>query len=199
MLASPNEMRAYLAAEDSALLRSVLSSYSGQSCLEIGSGNGGALLDLADGFSSVVGTDIVKPGLSDWKQPGVDFVLTDRASCLQDRAFDLVAFNPPYIATESVEDRATDGGRALHVPLAFLGEALRVVRRDGVVLMLLDGETSIGPFESLCDRMGFRLRKIAGRHLFYEELAVYEATSQVTGIDGADPVTLEGHDASMFP
>jgi len=165
----------YAAAEDSAFLTEVLSSYSGSTCLEIGTGNGGALPRLAERFSLVVGTDIIRPGPSGWSRAGANLLLTDLASPFRPGTFDLVAFNPPYLATEAVEDTATDGGRVMEVPLAFLREALRVVRREGVVLMLLNQDAPIDLFETRCLDSGFALRQVATKHLFYEELAIYEA------------------------
>jgi release factor glutamine methyltransferase len=89
----------YLASEDSALLRSALGAYSGETCLEIGAGNGGNLLSLSERFDMVVGTDVVRPDMDDWKEKGPSYVLADGGSCLKDAAFDLVAFNPPYLKT----------------------------------------------------------------------------------------------------
>ncbi len=177
----------YEAAEDSALLTSALFSYSGLCCLEIGAGNGGALPRLADRFSVVVGTDVCSPGRSEWRKAGTNFVLTDFASSLRPRTFDLVAFNPPYLATDTVEDPTTDGGRGMEVPLAFLLDALRVVRREGVVIMLLNQEAPLELFERECLSSGFRLRRLATKHLFYEELTVYEATA-IDGSPAEDPL-----------
>ena len=147
----------YIAAEDSELLRSVIASYSGSSCLEIGAGNGGGLLELANRFSLAVGTDLVLPRVSDWSGKGAEFVLTDVASCLRDRSFDLVAFNPPYLATDSVEDRATDGGSdamkklvkplrhgQITIPKEFR-EALALGDEDLLSISLVDGKLEVEP------------------------------------------------------
>lgn len=173
----------YLASEDSALLRSALTGYSGGRALEIGAGNCGNLIELAKKFDTVVGTDIARPGLTDWKGSGASFVLADAGSCLREESFDLVAFNPPYLRAEAAGDAAVEGGVSLEVPLKFLREALRTVKRTGRVVLLLNTEARLGDFEEECSRRDFRLRRLAGRRLFYEELVVYEASRALNGAE----------------
>jgi release factor glutamine methyltransferase len=167
----------YIASEDSALLRDVLQEHSGGCCLEIGAGNGGNLVDLSKRFDLVVGTDLVRPGMTDWKEGGANFVLADSASCVRPLSFDLVAFNPPYIPAE-VEDRAVEGGRDLEVPKKFMRDALRVVKSSGSVTFLLNGEAEVGEFDDMCRREGFHLERKRSKHFFFEELTVYVASRQ---------------------
>ena len=165
---------AYVASEDSALLRRALEGRSGGCSLEIGAGNGGNLACLAEGFQLALGTDLVLPSMVDWKDAGAGFVLADGASCLRSGVFDLVAINPPYLP-EDVEDRAVDGGRLLEVPKKLLREGLRVVKKDGEVLLLLSGSAELPEFEALCEEAGFTLRLFDSKKLFYEELFVFSA------------------------
>ena len=167
--------RPYLASEDSALLRGVLRTYTGGSALEIGAGNCGNLVALAQGFETVVGTDIVLPGMTDWRTRGADFLMADGASCFQVGSFDLVAFNPPYLPEVTV-DPSTEGGAGLEVPMKFLREALRAVKRTGRIVMILNDQAPTGEFKAECLHHGFRLTKVATKHLFFEELSVYEAS-----------------------
>ncbi len=164
----------YIASADSALIRRVLRGFSGGSALEIGAGNGGNLIDLAERFGVVVGTDVVRPEMADWSEKGAQFVLADCASSLRDSTFDLVAFNPPYLRGE-IEDRAVDGGPELEAPKRFLKEALRIVKPAGKVVFLLNEEADLGEFERICAALGFRVRKVASERVFFEELAVYVA------------------------
>ena len=167
----------YLASEDSALLRNALGSYSGGICLEIGSGNGGALLNLAGRFDLAVGTDLKRPGMDDWKGSGGQYLLADCASCLRDSSFDLVAFNPPYLPEDGGHDSTVEGGIGLEVPKRFLEEALRVVRPTGRVVMLLNDQADIDEFARVCAARGFILRIIGSRRVFFEELTVCEASA----------------------
>jgi len=167
----------YISSEDSALLRSALHGLSGGSCLEIGAGNCGNLLDLRRRFELVVGTDLLRPTTSDWRGKGIEFVLADAASCLRHDAFDLVAFNPPYLDLEVSEDRAVEGGKGLEVPKAFLREALRTVKQTGKIVFLLNDAADVGEFEELCSQKSFVLNRVAARRVFFEELAVYSAAA----------------------
>ena len=164
----------YIASEDSALFRDALREHTGDRCLEIGAGNGGNLVELSKRFRLVVGTDLVRPSMTDWKEGGANFVLADSASCVRPQSLDLVAFNPPYIPTD-VEDRAVDGGRDLEVPKKFMREALRVVRSSGSVLFLLNDEAEVYEFEEICNVVGFHLERVKSKRLFFEELTVYSA------------------------
>ena len=165
----------YVASEDSALLRSAFQGLSGGSCLEIGAGNGGNLLELGKRFRLVVGTDLVRSAASDWKRMGIEFLLTDTASCLRPETFDLVTFNPPYLAVEVSGDRAVEGGRGLEVPKAFLREALRTVKRTGKIVFLLNDQADIAEFEEICSEKCFVMTRVAARRAFFEELSVYSA------------------------
>lgn len=169
--------KSYLASEDSALLREVLKTRSGESALEIGAGNGGNLIVLSDGYRNAVGTDIVRPRMTDWRASGADFLLADGASCLRPASFDLVAFNPPYLPVEVIDDSSTEGGVDLEVPMKFLREALRTVKPTGRIVMLLNDQAPVERFEAECSRHGFSLAKVASQHLFFEELSVYEGSA----------------------
>ena len=164
---------AYLASEDSALLRRALRGCSGGSSLEIGAGNGGNLVELSTGFGLVVGTDIARPSMADWKTAGASYILAEGAACLRPSVFDLVTFNPPYLARIVRDDPAVEGGRNLEVPKSFLREALRVVKATGRIIFLLNDEANIEEFERLCEDSGFALEPLATQRLFFEELVVY--------------------------
>ncbi|MDE1857870.1 MAG: hypothetical protein KGI26_02220 [Thaumarchaeota archaeon] len=166
----------YISSDDSALLRGAIRGRSGGACLEIGAGNGGNLVELAKGFETTAGTDLTRPSMRDWAESS-NVVLADRAGCFRDGVFDLVVLNPPYLAGAGTGDLAVDGGAELEVPLAFLEEALRVVRGDGSVLFLLNQEADLGVFERACGVRGFELRRVATLRLFFEVLSVYEAAS----------------------
>jgi release factor glutamine methyltransferase len=165
----------YLASADSALLRRALEGCSGGSCLEMGTGNGGALLELSKRFGLVVGTDVLRPEMADWKEAGANYILGDVASCLRPSIFDLVAFNPPYVAAKLANDRAVEGGERLEVSKAFLRDALRVVKRSGVVIFLLNDDANPLEFEKICAEYGFSMQAKESERVFFEELTVFLA------------------------
>ena len=166
--------RPYLAAEDSALLREALEGYYGGSFLEIGAGNGGGLVSVRERFGTRTGTDVVRPGISDWSDSGADFVLCDKAACFRDGVFDVVAFNPPYLRSE-VNDRAVDGGERLEIPAELMREALRVTKAGGKIVFLLGEDGGEDEISEVCEQWGAQMRKVAEKRIFYGALTVYEA------------------------
>ena len=163
----------YISSEDSELLRSAIRERRGEYFLEVGTGNAGAIKLASGRFSVSVGTDIARPTMTEWKGTA-DFVLADGASCFRPSTFDVVAFNPPYLPEDDL-DRAVGGGRLLEVPKAFLRDSLRVVKRNGEVLFLLNNEAHPEEFERICAEHGFDLRRITSRRHFFESLTVYSA------------------------
>ncbi len=160
--------RVYLASDDSNLIKRVLRRYSGEYCLEVGAGNGGNLLELEKTFKLVVGTDLVRP------ERASNLVLADRATCFRDSVFDLVAFNPPYLPSEAVEDIAVDGGRdGVEVPLSFLEEAIRVVKPTGKIVILISNYNPLEKFKEFCAENGLKMSLLDSEDLFYERLSVY--------------------------
>ncbi len=168
----------YLPAEDSYLLGEALESCGargGGACLEIGFGTAAVLAGVSERFGLAVGTDVIGlPEARLAKAPRIEVVLADRASCFRDKAFDLVFFNPPYLPSGQVEDRAVDAGRGgMEVPFAFLDEALRVMKDDGETMVLLSDHGDLESFVSRCRGLGLSVERAAGRRLFFETLVVF--------------------------
>jgi release factor glutamine methyltransferase len=166
----------YLYSDDSRLMGFALSQLvGGESFLEIGVGNGGNQILVKDKFDLVVGTDIVN--LKDVKRenPFAELIMADRASCFQESVFDVVAFNPPYVPSETIVDKKVDGGpNGVEVPLDFLKSALEVVKKSGKILILLSSEDRIPLFQEFCQEHLLVSKKIAERKLFFETLTVFE-------------------------
>lgn len=176
----------YLPAEDTRLLIKSLRHASGGRCLEIGFGSGAAISTVAKRFELAAGTDIM--GLSQAviaRSPRVDLLIADRATCFRDRSFDLVFFNPPYLPSQAVEDRAVDGGpTGIEVPAAFMEEGARVLRKGGRMLVLLSAEGDLKGFVTRARALGFTSRRVASKKLFYETLVVF---SLKRGVNPKDP------------
>ena len=169
----------YLPSEDTATLARVLRTYGGRRCLEIGFGSGAVLDTLVTRFETVVGTDLVSLSQAVAAKRDADVILADRATCFRDGTFDLVTFNPPYLPSEGIEDRTVDGGKGgLEVPFYFLEEALRVLRQDGTIVMLLSDEADLEEFRAYCEVRGLRVIEKARTELFFENLFVFELTRE---------------------
>jgi release factor glutamine methyltransferase len=166
----------YISGEDSELLRKVAKRYKGQKCLEIGIGSGSNLMELSENFDWTVGTDIdYTDGFNRVKKRASGIFHADRATCFRDQVFDLVIMNPPYLPSDTIEDRAVDGGKeGFEIPTQFLKEAVRVISPLGVILIVL---SSFSPFSRLmgfCEQEEMTVKEIESKSLFFEKLCVYE-------------------------
>lgn len=173
------EDEVYPPSEDTAALARVLRSYRGNACLEIGFGSGAVLQSLVPRFETVVGTDLLSLTQAADAKGDAEVVLADMASCFRDGVFDLVAFNPPYLPSEGIEDRTVDGGKGgLGIPLAFLGDGLRVLKPGGRVVLLLSDEADLGEFRRVVHGMGLAVEEKAKEGLFFENLYVFEVSGR---------------------
>ncbi len=177
-------MEPYKPSEDSVLLRNVVDSLSASLALEIGCGVGFVLESLAQRCVFVIGVDVDRSSLNQarlrLKEKGLtnfEVLCCSSAEPFKAKAFDLIVFNPPYLPSLTIEDRAVDGGeKGLEVTLNWLKECARVVKVGGKVLII---STSLSPQDELikgAQALGFKIRRIASKHLFYEDLYAYELT-----------------------
>lgn len=149
----------------------------GNSFLEIGCGKASNLIGVDTKFDLVVGTDIQPltvmrelKGLGNY-----ELIVTDKASCFKDGVFDVVAFNPPYLPSEQIVDRAVDGGRlGLEVALSFLDDALRVSKTgQSKIIVILSSESDIVAFEKYCKENDLKLEILLEESLFFERLFAF--------------------------
>jgi len=172
----------YLPREDSFLIRRIVEQIKAECALEIGCGVGFVLEELAQRCGWVVGVDLdlnslrqAKIRLEDEGFVNFDLVCSSSAKAFRAKSFDLVVFNPPYLPSERVEDRAVDGGRGgVEVTLDWLRECARVVKSGGKVVIISSSLASQEALTKEAKTLGFRIRLLATHHLFFEDLYAYE-------------------------
>jgi len=153
----------------------------GKLFLEIGFGGAENLRKVAAGkFEEVVGTDTLPiKNFPACVSPKIELLRADRATCFRDGVFDVVAFNPPYLPSDRIDDRAVDGGlHGMEIPLQFLDSAMRVVKREGKVLILLSSLSEKEIFSKYCSDNNLFEKKITEKKFFFETLTVYLVTRQ---------------------
>ncbi len=171
-------MSPYRYSEDSRLLGDYLSFLDGSGAyLEIGVGGGGNLSksNLLEQFCLIVGTDIIDltPVRKELHQP-VEVVMADRGTCFRPESFDVIAFNPPYLPSDEIVDRAIDGGPSgIVVPLQFLESALAVLKKNGRIIMLLSSDDSIDGVRKFCEERNLSFTKVAETAVFFEWLFLF--------------------------
>ncbi|WP_026069048.1 HemK2/MTQ2 family protein methyltransferase [Methanomassiliicoccus luminyensis] len=170
----------YPPAEDTFLLLDCIGDVRGMEVLEMGCGTGLISCHVASAGACLTAADInpkaaecTRRNLERNRLPG-KVVLSDLFSGVRGR-FDLILFNPPYLAVEEEGDLelAWAGGRTgVEVLARFLEGAPERLRPNGKVLLLLSSEMET---ESLDRALApFPRRRVGTRRVFFEELWVEE-------------------------
>lgn len=167
----------YIPAEDTFFLADQIAKEKGQSALEIGTGSGYLANVLQQNFQLVVATDIDFATLKNQQNKIQNVVCCDGASAVGQK-FDLVVCNLPYLPSEKIADKTTDGGsEGLAVPLSIIKSASTCVETGGKMLFLT---SSLANYQKLMEKiqsMGLSANVVAKKKLFFEELIIIEAKS----------------------
>lgn len=151
----------------------------GDRVLDVGTGSGYVAAKLARAGTRAVGVDLSPLACREAAGNGVPVVRGDLVTPFRDGAFDLVAFNPPYLPTpEDAEwddwmEHALSGGedgRRLVDP--FLASVGRVLAPGGEVLLLVSSLTGPDAVRAHAREHGLDSERIATENHPYEKLVV---------------------------
>ncbi|ABK77104.1 methylase of polypeptide chain release factor [Cenarchaeum symbiosum A] len=160
-------------AEDTYLLEDCIAGRSGDAALDMGCGTGYISRALGRSFGTVVGTDVDMLSLRGGSMDRtVCCTGADALSC----TFDLIVCNPPYLATDGILDRSTDGGRlGLEVPGRMVRSAAPLLKRGGSMLVVTSSLSDYAALMGVASSCGLECTICARKKLFFEELIVIEA------------------------
>lgn len=161
-------------AEDTFFLADHIKNEKGQIALEIGTGSGYLAKILEENFDTVIATDIEFEVLKN--QAGkLNVVCCDGASSLNTK-FDLVVCNLPYLPSNNISDRTIDGGpEGLVIPRKIIESARNCIESGGRMLYLTSSLADYQKLLSYTESLGFTVRVLAKKKLFFEELILVEA------------------------
>jgi release factor glutamine methyltransferase len=168
----------YSPGEDTFLMLDALSNIpvEKKEVLDVGTGSGILGLFAASHGATVTATDTNEQALRRAREAaqtlGVSLkaVVSDLFSSVRGR-FDLVLFNPPYLPSPSLEDRAVDGGKeGASLTRRFLMKLQEHLKSDGYALLLLTSQNN--PDSLIAEHPEFDFSIVAKRSLFFEELQV---------------------------
>jgi release factor glutamine methyltransferase len=144
--------------------------------LDVGTGSGILGLFAALNGATVTATDTNKHALAHAREAAqtlgvsLNAVISDLFSSVKGR-FDLVLFNPPYLPSSSVEDRAVDGGKqGASLTRRFLKNLKENLNSNGSALLLLSSQNNPGSL--IAEHPEFDFSTVTKRPLFFEELQV---------------------------
>jgi len=172
----------YQPAEDSKLLADTAVSYAddGDWVLDAGTGSGYIAHRFREATAArVVGSDINPTACRQAADRGVPVVRADQLTPFRERAFDVVAFNPPYLPTEPDTEwndwmeRALSGGESgREVIEPFLDDLRRVLTPDGDAFLLVSSLTGIDAVRDYARANGLTTMLAAEEPQPYERLVV---------------------------
>lgn len=165
----------YPPSEDTFLLCDYIEGLSGGSALEIGSGSGYVTGLLERRFGFVACTDISHRVLANQTYPAQNRICCNAADAVRGQ-FDVIVSNPPYLDSNPVLFRETDGGRGgIEVPGMFMRSAAPLLRRGGQLAMVVSSLSRYDMLIALAESLGMSAQIAMRKKLFFEELYVMRA------------------------
>lgn len=166
----------YRPSDDTFLLAECVQKFKGESALEIAVGSGYISNVLKENFRLVIATDIDPDAIRATRNKANLLICCDSASAITNIMFDLVVINPPYLPSQQINDITVDGGRdGIEVSLKMLGDAVRLLKNNGVILLVTSSLANYASLLTHLQKLGFKVDIIGGKKLDFEELFVIQA------------------------
>ena len=179
----------YVPAEDSYLLADNLEIKEGQSVLEIGTGSGIVAMYASRLTDTITVTDInsdacllAERNFKDNNIKDIEILFGNLFEPVENRKFDVILFNTPYLPTEDDEviddtiNYAFDGGlNGRKVIDIFLDEVGNHLNDGGIVQMIQSSLSGNQETLDKLDELGFIAEIKASEHFFFEDITLINA------------------------
>ena len=179
----------YIPAEDSYLLAENLEIKPDQSVLEIGTGSGIVAMYASRLSDSITVTDInfdacelARKNFEANDIEGIEILFGNMFEPVENRKFDVILFNTPYLPTEEGEflddtiNYAFDGGlNGRKVIDLFLDEVGNHLNDGGIVQMIQSSLSGNEETLQKFDEMGFISEIAESEHFFFEDITLINA------------------------
>ncbi|MDD4983809.1 MAG: methyltransferase domain-containing protein [Candidatus ainarchaeum sp.] len=179
----------YSPREDTFLMNKALHFYDsefglvGKKVLEVGCGNCYNSFFCAEKGAKVFALDVDPAALEVSKKEAkkkrldIIFIQSDMFSSLQEKDFDLIFFNPPYLPSDDIKDITVDGlEKGRHFIDIFLKGFKKFLKQDGVVLLLHADYNDLEATEKKLSKAGFSSEIIGKDSFFFERLYILQIT-----------------------
>ena len=184
-----NDDNVYVPAEDSYLLADNLEIKKGQSVLEIGTGSGIVAMYASRLTDDITVTDInfdacelARKNFAENGIENIEILWGNLFEVVENRKFDVILFNTPYLPTEDDEvlentiNYAFDGGlNGRKVIDLFLNEVGNHLNDGGIVQMIQSSLSGNDETLARLDEMGFIAEIAASEHFFFEDITLINA------------------------
>lgn len=170
----------YAPAEDTLLMLSALEVRKGEAVLEMGCGSGFLALHMAKAGALVTAVDVDPFAIRNTEENArsnglrLEVLHSDLFQQVSGR-FDLMVFNPPYLrgTADGPEDLCWAGGEnGLELTDRFLVQAKDHLEEGGRLLVLYSTDVKKTDMER--SLQGWKVKVLASKRLFFEELSVLE-------------------------
>lgn len=181
-------MKIYRPSDDSYLLSEVINNYLKNKnikkdikILDMGSGGGFQAQTCKElGFKKILCTDINKKAIEHLKKQKFNAIHSDLFSNInKNEKFDLIIFNPPYLPEDKREPEdsranTTAGKKGYEIIIKFLKQAKNYLSEKGSILLLFSSFSQPKIIIKKAEDLGYNLKELSAKKLFFEELFVYE-------------------------
>lgn len=165
----------YKPAEDTFFLADHIKNEKGNSALEIGTGSGYLTKILEKNFEIVIATDIDYITIVSQNNKIQNGICCNGADALGTK-FDLIVCNLPYLPSDTIKDRTVDGGKeGLEIPVQIIKSAKYRLKSGGKMLYLTSSLANYTKLIRETELLGFDVRILAKKKLFFEELIIVQA------------------------
>lgn len=153
-----------------------------KTALEVGCGTGLQSLALALKGLMVTAVDLNLEAIKNTRfnaeklglQGRVRVKESDLFSAVESK-FDVIVFNPPYVASDRLKDSSVDGGRKGRAVLdSFLSSMPLHLNEQGLCFFLQSSLNGIEKTVKQLEEMNFAFEIITRKKLFFEELVVFQ-------------------------
>lgn len=170
-----NNDKEYSPAEDTFFIVDNIRDEKGRAALDVGSGSGYLTKLLAENFSYVVGTDINYKVLREQTYKTENLICCNGSDALAIK-FDFIVCNLPYLATDEIQDVATDGGaEGFEIPKKILDSVIQNMTHDSKFVFVTSSLSNYQKLIGYAQKLGLKTRIVARKKLFFEELILVES------------------------
>ncbi|MEK6848132.1 MAG: HemK2/MTQ2 family protein methyltransferase [Nanoarchaeota archaeon] len=178
----------YLPREDSHLLAKAVAEYLGNldkkellslKVLDMGSGSGIQVencLKYGVEKKNILCVDIDKEAVELLMDKGFRAVESDLLKDIQEKEFNLIVFNPPYLPDDENDAGLDTGGgeKGIETTIRFLRQAKKHLNKNGKIFIVASSLADLNELMRQTEKAGYKIKKISEKKLFFERIEVWE-------------------------